>query len=174
MTGVLRPMAASDLAALLPIQREGSVTGLSAIFPQDRYPFPDDEVQSRWEVELADPEVDCFIVTDGGRPAGFAATHGPQLLHFGTAVHTWGTGLAAAAHDEILDHLRDGGHAHLWLRVFADNPRARRFYERRGWRSTGQEQRSTFPPHAILLRYELRLAPHPSVQPRSPGAGSDV
>ena len=38
---------------------------------------------------------------------GFRAISGNQLLHFGTAKSTWGSGLAGRAHDEVLDHLRE-------------------------------------------------------------------
>lgn len=51
------------------------------------------------------------------------------------------------------------------LRVFADNVRARRFYERLGWRPTGRVSRTSFPPDPVLLEYQLRVAgdhDHPS------------
>jgi RimJ/RimL family protein N-acetyltransferase len=41
------------------------------------------------------------------------------------------------------------------LRVFVENHRARRCYERLGWRSTGVESRTTFPPHPVLVEYRL-------------------
>jgi RimJ/RimL family protein N-acetyltransferase len=46
------------------------------------------------------------------------------------------------------------------LRVFAGNHRARRFYEKLGWKETGVESRTSFPPHPTLLEYRLdRTAP---------------
>jgi hypothetical protein len=41
----------------------------------------------------------------------------------------------------------------LW--VFTDNPRGRRFYERLGWRPSGERSRGGYPPYAELLAYEL-------------------
>ena len=159
MPDVLRPMVMADLADVLSIQREGSVLGLGNVFPQDRYPFPDNAVHDRWVQEIADPEVDCFVVIDANhRTAGFAATRGPEFLHFGTAIHTWGTGLAGAAHDDVLAHIRISGHDRAWLRVFAGNERARRFYERRGWTPTGEQVRSIFPPHPTLLQYAVVIS----------------
>jgi RimJ/RimL family protein N-acetyltransferase len=90
--------------------------------------------------------------------AGFAATRGNELLHFGTAVDLWGSGLASQAHDEVLDHLRAGGCTEGRLRVFEQNLRARRFYGRRGWVQTGERSRSGFAPYPSLLGYVLRLS----------------
>jgi RimJ/RimL family protein N-acetyltransferase len=45
----------------------------------------------------------------------------------------------------------------LTLRVFEDNARARRFYEKNGWYATGAISRSTFPPYARLLQYRRHL-----------------
>ena len=158
---VLRPLGVDDLDVLLVVQREGGEVGLGHIFPQDTHPFPTARVRERWEAELADPGVDCFAVVRDGELSGFAATRGDELLHFGTAVRTWGSGLAGLAHDELLDHLRAQGHRTAWLRVFEQNLRAIRFYERRGWRATSTTTRTTFPPHPVLRRYERRLPPPP-------------
>jgi hypothetical protein len=43
------------------------------------------------------------------------------------------------------------------LRVFLANGRARRFYEKLGWRPTGQESKTAFPPYPTLLEYGLDL-----------------
>jgi RimJ/RimL family protein N-acetyltransferase len=69
---------------------------------------------------------------DEGRILGFATTRGNELLHFGAAVVTWGTGLAAAGHDQIMERLAASGVANARLRVFEDSHRARRFYEKLG------------------------------------------
>ena len=88
---------------------------------------------------------------------GFAAVRDDEFMHFGVAIQLWGTGVAQQAHDAVLDRLRSSGLARAWLRVFADNERGRRFYERLGWTPTGERSKSTFPPFAELLRYEIGL-----------------
>lgn len=155
---VLRPLTAADLDELVEVQRVGAVTALAHLFPQETNPFPVDEIRARWAGELADADVDCFVIVRDGAIAGFAATRGGELLHFGTALDSWGSGLAGAAHDELVEHLRAGGHARAWLLVFEENERAIRFYARRGWRRTDHTQRTTFPPYPVLRRYELDLA----------------
>lgn len=154
---VLRPLTPADLDDLVELQREGAVAALSHLFPQEEHPFPVAQVRARWAAELADPGVDAFAIVSAGRLAGFAATRGDEFLHFGTALGTWGSGLAASAHDEVLDHLRGRGHQAAWLRVFDENRRAVRFYERRGWRPTDVVTRTEFAPHPVLRRFEIDL-----------------
>lgn len=154
---LLRPLTPDQLDALVDVQREGAVAGLADVFPQDRYPFQVDVIRERWAAELADPAIDCFAVVQDGQVAGFAATRGDELLHFGTALATWGTGLAGRVHDEVLAHLRTHGHDRAWLWCFDDNARGMRFYARRGWVATEITQRSDFPPHALLRRLERDL-----------------
>lgn len=154
---VLRALDERDLDDLLVLQREGAVAGMGHIFPQDIHPFPTQEVRSRWLRELDDTDIDCFAILDHGQLAGFAATRAAELLHFGTAVRAWGTGLAGRAHDEIVEHFRTRGHRAAWLRVFDENVRAIRFYRRRGWAPTEDTTRSTFAPYPTLRRYERPL-----------------
>lgn len=108
--------------------------------------------------EIADPGVSVHVITDGRHQVvGFAATTGHELLHFGTAVETWDTGLAASAHDEVIDRFRTAGAAHAHLCVFEENQRARRFYEKLGWKPTGRRSRASVSPHPALQAYELDL-----------------
>jgi GNAT superfamily N-acetyltransferase len=79
------------------------------------------------------------------------------VLHFGTALDTWGSGLATAVHDELVERLRAHGVVRPVLHVYAANARGRRFWEKHGWRPTGEVVRGSFPPYAELLAYELSL-----------------
>lgn len=85
-------------SALHAVQREGAVTGLGHILAQHSHPFPTQVIRDRWLVDLAGPDIDCFAITQDERLAGFAATRGSKFLHVGTAVRTWGTGLAGETH----------------------------------------------------------------------------
>jgi RimJ/RimL family protein N-acetyltransferase len=61
----------------------------------------------------------------------------------------WGTGLAGELHDRAVEVVRELGseRCHLW--VLEDNARARRFYERRGWREDGRTRVVEFPPNPL-------------------------
>jgi len=125
------------------------------VFPQDRHPFPRATILERWKQELADPSVAVYVSTDEStRITGFAARRHDELLHFGTAIDTWGTGTATALHHALLETYPPELHR-IWLRVFEDNPRARRFWEKLGWRSTGRTSRSPFATFPVLVEYEL-------------------
>jgi RimJ/RimL family protein N-acetyltransferase len=150
-----RPMTVEDLPAVLVVQERGAVAGLAQVFPQKSHPFPRDVVLDRWRNELEAPDVAAYVAADEcGALTGFAARRDDELLHFGTAVETWGTGHATWLHDALLAtyplDLRQ-----LRLRVFEENGQARRFYERLGWIPTGRESRSPFAPHPVLVEYTL-------------------
>ncbi|MGH3507077.1 MAG: GNAT family N-acetyltransferase [Nocardioidaceae bacterium] len=155
---VMRRAVPGDVAAVVEVQREGAVAALSHVFPQDTHPFPVDEVRRRWAVEVVDPALRCYVVShvDEG-VLGFAAIRGDELLHFGTALRTWGTGLAVEFHDALLGAFDASRTPRVWLRVFEDNVRARQFYEKLGWRRTGERSRTSFPPHPTLVHYERDL-----------------
>ena len=144
---------------MLDIQEPGAVLGLADVFPQDAYPFPRDVVAKRWRQEIETPAIDCYVVVLDGTIVGFAAIRDDEFLRFGTAVERWGTGLAQAAHDAVLDLMVSRGIRRAWLTVFTENGRGRRFYEKLGWQPTGDRTRSSFPPYAELLRYERTLEP---------------
>jgi putative acetyltransferase len=142
----------------MDVQHSGALHALTHIFPQEAFPFPYAEVQARWASEIADPDTEVYVVEDdAGHIVGFAAVRDNELLHFGTAVQTWGTGLAAAVHGRLIERLATSDAAKARLRVFEENHRARRFYEKVGWRRTDRVSRTSFPPHPILVEYEFEL-----------------
>ncbi len=153
----LREMTEEDVPRVLDAQEPGAVLGLADVFPQDAYPFPREVIAQRWVEEIATPAIDCLVVSLHGAVVGFAAIREDEFLHFGVAVEHWGTGIAQAAHDAVLDRMRTRGVQRAWMRVFTKNGRGRRFYEKLGWIQVGRPSHSTFPPHAELLRYERDL-----------------
>jgi len=153
-----RCMEYADLPELMAVQERGAVVGFANVFPQETYPFPRAALRERWEHELEDPAIAAYVVTSpDGRLVGFAARRADEVLHFGTALETWGSGLATWLHDELVaTYPRDL--RRLRLRVFTENRRGRRFYEKLGWEATGVESRTSFPPHPTLLEYRLDRA----------------
>ncbi|WP_344253116.1 GNAT family N-acetyltransferase [Terrabacter carboxydivorans] len=150
-------MTPADVPAVIEVQEPGAVRALAGVFAQDQHPFPREAIAARWLREIDLPGTDCFVVMHEDVVAGFVATRGDELLHFGIAVGHWGTGLATFAHYAVLGLLREHGVARARLRVFTGNGRARRFYEKHAWRPTGERSRSSFAPHPELLGYDLPL-----------------
>ena len=106
MSVVIRPATAGDLDQLLDVQHEGALAALTHIFPQELYPFPRSAVRQRWAEELDDPAIHVYVcVGASGQVIGFAATRGNELLHFGTAPRTWGTGTAQQLHKALITEL---------------------------------------------------------------------
>ena len=98
-----------------------------------------------WADWLANPRAVAFV---GGEPvAGFAYARASdeepgsgELEALYLLPSAWGTGLGALLLRRIEDGLRDHGFSDALLWVLDDNPRARRFYEREGWRADGGER----------------------------------
>lgn len=124
---ILRAATDADVDALLDVQQPAAVRGLDHIFPQDQHPFPRAVIAARWLTEIADPAVSVYLCTEhDGSIQGFATVRGHELLHFGTALPTWGTGLASRFHSALLDATAEahGMPTTLTLRVFEENRRA--------------------------------------------------
>ncbi len=168
---IFREARLGDVADLVEVQAEGAIKALSHIFPQETHPFPRAELVARWTREIAAPDIHPYVGTDDvGGIIGFAATRDSELLHFGVALRSWGSGLARELHDAVLhalaETMRTGtaspepaspGTTWVRLRVFEENHRARRFYEKLGWTETGRRTQTSFAPHPVLLEYHRTL-----------------
>lgn len=154
---ILRRMTEADVSHVVAIQEPASILGLGSVFPQEEFPFPRQDVVRRWREEIGTSGIACFTVVDDDAVVGFAALRGDEILHFGVAIEHWGTGIAQRAHDALVGVLRGRGISRASLWVFTGNRRGRAFYERLGWRPTGQRTVSDFPPHPELLQYVLDL-----------------
>ncbi len=152
----LRRATEADIERILDVQQPGALKGLGNTFPQDQHPFPRARVADRWRMEIADAETAVYVATSAGGPVlGFAARRQDELLHFGTAVETWGAGFARWLHDELL-RIYPPAVTRVRLRVFAENLRARRFYEKCGWTQTGVTSRTQSEPYPLLIEYVRR------------------
>jgi GNAT superfamily N-acetyltransferase len=145
MTGMFRQAAVSDAVALRDLEKATNLVALAHVFPPETHPYPDQLVLDRWREVLADPAVTTLVSEDDEGLTAFAAFDRTTLLHLGVRPDHWGTGLAAAAMECVPA-------ARLWC--LEANHRARRFYERLGWRLTGNEKPETFIPFPLLLEYE--------------------
>jgi GNAT superfamily N-acetyltransferase len=100
------------------------------------------------------------VATIEGAVVGFVTVHGDEVEQVYVSADARGAGVAdallAAAERRIAEH---SGSA--WLAVVAGNARARRFYERNGWRDAGGFDYPAEIPQGTLLvparRYEKRV-----------------
>jgi GNAT superfamily N-acetyltransferase len=68
---------------------------------------------------------------------GFVMVAGDEIEELYVAAEHRGTGVAQELIREAGRQLKERGYASAWLAVVAGNARARRFYERNGWRDDG-------------------------------------
>lgn len=141
---------------LAAIQEDASLAGLANVYPPELYPFPREAVLERWRTAAGRELVEGEAVFVEGE-AGFVAVRPPWLDALYVRPAAWGTGVAVRLHDRAVEALREAGveRARLW--VLEENHRARRFYERRGWRPDGTSRVVEFPPNPLDLGYSLDL-----------------
>ena len=93
-------------------------------------------------------------VHDGGAVA-LGGTVG-EVYGFYLHPDAWGSGAAARLMSSSLDRLAERQFSSVVLWVLRDNPRARAFYEKAGWRASGREmlwegpQTATQPPNPVV------------------------
>jgi len=154
---LIRPARPDEGDALASIQQRASLAALGHIFPPDEYPYPLDEVRRRWREALGEDGRSVLVCEEDGELVGVAMT-GPEWLDGLYVVpERWGRGVAAALHDAALEQARADGfeRCHLW--VLEENHRARRFYERRGWRLNERTRVVPYPPNPIDVSYTIDL-----------------
>jgi GNAT superfamily N-acetyltransferase len=154
---VIRPAHRDEVDALLGIQRAAAVAAFSHVFPQDRYPFPDDAIRDAWRSALDDPEVEVYLAEVDGDAVGSVSVGGGWLRTLYVLPPHWGRGVGSALHDHGLERLRALGYGEARLWTLDENAAGRRFYERRGWRTTGATRVVPFPPNPLDVEYARPL-----------------
>jgi GNAT superfamily N-acetyltransferase len=146
---VIRRSGPEEAERHFEIQRAASLAALAHVYPPDRYPFPDDDVRRRW------PEFPGTVLVAEleGIVVGVAAVDGCRLDGFYVLPEQWGSGVAAELHDAALAALPDCPEIRLW--TLDENHRARRFYERHGWRLNGETRVVPFPPNPLDVGYSF-------------------
>ncbi len=149
MSLTIRPSGREEAETHFALQRAASLAGVAHVFPPELYPFPDDAVRARWR-EFTGGRL---LAERDGRPVGLAAFEACWLHGLYVAPEEWGSGVAGELHDAALAAMPDCPELHLW--TLEANHRARRFYERRGWRLSGDTRVVPYPPQPLDVGYVL-------------------
>lgn len=116
--------------------------------PADLEIFLQNHSPDNWVKELSDPAFEVRVAEQDGQLVGYAKL-GPPHLPFeprGEAAELRqlyvieelkGQGIAQALMEWVIERARDRRADHLYLSVFTDNHRARRFYEKYGFEPEG-------------------------------------
>jgi ribosomal protein S18 acetylase RimI-like enzyme len=160
----VRPARPEDAAAVAAVHVRTWQEAYEPVFGADRLAGMDVEVRRRrWERWLRDGER-VWVAEADDRVVGFAwigdsrdAEGEGELFAIYVLPEAWGGGAGPALMAAALGGLRERYRtATLW--VLADNPRARRFYEREGWRLDGAEKRDEFLGVGVAeVRYRVGL-----------------
>jgi ribosomal protein S18 acetylase RimI-like enzyme len=152
VTVTVRPAEEGDLAAIADIRVRSWQAAYRGIVPQRYLDSMRPEVEANrrraWLVSADDPRRDA-IATVAGQPAGWVA-YGPyrdddaptqrsgEVYAIYVHPHHWRRGVGRALIRYAVADLRAAGLAPVLLWVLEDNARARRFYERQGFRPDGR------------------------------------
>jgi ribosomal protein S18 acetylase RimI-like enzyme len=127
------------------------------------------EHETRVRAYLQQPDAFLLVADAAGTPVGLAlgmqgrADDGagppvPGLCHIGmvfVAPDHWGAGIGRRIVDAVLAEARVRGYARVQLWTHADNLRAQRLYEGRGFRRSGREQNDDL--GEMIVHYERAL-----------------
>jgi GNAT superfamily N-acetyltransferase len=165
----LRRATIADAASLARSVLEGVEDYPSFAPPGWTAPSLDAELEHLRQL-LADGAVCCLVAESEGAligqitvlPAGRAPhpVDDPSLAHISNLFvrrDHWGTGMAGDLHRAALEAARERGFTELRLFVAAGQARARRFYEREGWRAAGDPFDDPTP-GLTMIEYRCTLA----------------
>jgi ribosomal protein S18 acetylase RimI-like enzyme len=140
-----RDATAADLPAIDAIFRQSFCDTFAHLYSEENLrTFLNNFTPDAWREEFDDPRYRFRVAEVGREPIAFVKL-GPSALPIDTdkravelrqlyvlkAHH--GSGIAAELTDWALATARSGGFEEIYLTVFTDNHRARRFYERYGF-----------------------------------------
>ena len=94
-----------------------------------------------------------LVAERDGVPVGIAGVEGCWLHGFYVRPEWWGSGVADELHAAALAAMPDCAELKLW--VLEENHRARRFYEKRGWRRNGETRVVPYPPSPLDVGYSF-------------------
>ena len=154
----VRAAVREDAARIADVNVAAWRAGYAHLLPDDML-YADEFDETRralWSMWRFAPGQRVAVAVSGSdeRVVGFG-TYGPErerphapggrgeILAFYFHPLVWGTGAADALFDHVELRLRTEGFESAVLWVLQDNPRARRFYERHGWSTTGDTTRVT-------------------------------
>lgn len=144
-----RPATAADLCAIDTIFRESFTATFGHLYSAENLvAFLTRFTPEAWAAEFADPAHAFRIAEDAQGPFGYcklgpltlpATPGGPavELRQLYLLERGKGSGAAQALMEWAIATARDRGAAELWLSVYIDNHRAKRFYERYGFEDRG-------------------------------------
>lgn len=160
----VRPAESSEVGALARLWYDGWQDAHAAILPEALARARTlESLAARLEAALGD----VSVIGPIGAPLGFCMLKGDELYQLYVAAEARGAGAAAALINDAEARLASNGVETAWLACAIGNERAARFYEKSGWRRTGNfvSHLDTIngPFDLEVWRYEKRVASQASL-----------
>ncbi|MGH3510616.1 MAG: GNAT family N-acetyltransferase [Nocardioidaceae bacterium] len=151
---MFRAARPEEAGPLRDLERAANLVALAHVFPPERYPFPDDDVLTRWSLLLDDPEVCVRVAEDDQGLTCLVAYDAGTLRHLAVRPDHWGRGLASAGVRRAVEAIAARGSRVAGLWCLEENHRARRVYEHLGWEPAAERREAPWPPYPTEMRYE--------------------
>lgn len=170
MRVMVRRATAADADGLGRVHADAWLAAYGDLFAGDFLHEAAERRRRAWPGHFADPSalgplllVAVESVDDADRPVAFLNA-GPneqssgmqEVLAFYAHPDAWGTGAAAALMRRGIEHLAESGDREAVLWTLAEAGRARRFYEKHGWRLTDGHRTRDFGDGRALPLVEYR------------------
>jgi GNAT superfamily N-acetyltransferase len=145
-----RDATVDDAETLAGIGRQSFIETFGHLYsPENLAAFLENHAPEKWRAELADPRFAVRLGYVGGVNAAYIKLGPPSLpftpprdsieLRQFYILKPWqGAGLAPDMMAWALAEARRRGAAEIYLSVFTDNSRARRFYDKQGFEAVGR------------------------------------
>ena len=150
MTVAFRDATPADAARLAQLGARTFTETFGQLYtPENLSAFLVNHSEARWREELSDPALSIRLGESDGMPVAYAKIGPPtlpfepngqpiELRQFYVLKRWHGQGTAHDLMDWAIAEATRRGAAELFLSVFVDNHRARRFYERYGFEAVGR------------------------------------
>lgn len=147
---IYRDTTIDDLPAIEALFRKSFTATFGHLYaPQDLAAFFARSTPEAWAEEYAEPDLAFRIAEDAEGLAGFAkigalelpadtSARAVELRQLYLDERAKGSGAAQALMDWVIATARARGAEEIWLSVYVDNHRAKRFYARNGFEDRGR------------------------------------
>lgn len=148
-TPILRPATIADAPVIAALARQTFTDTFGHLYsPDNLAAFLTIHTPENWAAEIADPRFAVTLAEVDGTPVAYMKLGPPslpftppagaiELRQIYVVASQHGSGLARTMLDHAIAQARARGCTALYLSVFTDNPRARRFYARHGFVEVG-------------------------------------
>ena len=155
-----------DVDGVASVHIEAWQAAYRGVMADDFLDLSGEAVTEYWSMVAWRRDGNAFVARREGRIAGFAAVGDHRKDDIGVgevyvlnvAPEHWGTGVGTQLLHRAQERLHQLGFSDVVLYVATENARARRFYEREGWRDDGVDEVEEFGGEPVEeRRYRRRL-----------------